>query len=76
MKLGTQENLPTQEVIRNTLLETRKRQGISQAELAANVGLTRQAVYAIEVNQYLPSTQIALRLARALKCRVEDLFPR
>lgn len=73
-KLGTQENLPTQEVIRNTLLETRKRQGISQAELAANVGLTRQAVYAIEVNQYLPSTQIALRLARVLKCRVEDLF--
>jgi len=58
----------------NRLLEIRKKQGISQAELAAEVGLTRQAVYAIEVNQYLPSTHIALRLARELNCRVEDLF--
>jgi molybdate-binding protein/DNA-binding XRE family transcriptional regulator len=62
------------EPVCNTLLDRRKQQGISQSELAALVGLTRQAVYAIEANQYLPSTQIALRLARALKCRVEDLF--
>ena len=65
---------PHQEPVCNRLLEIRKKQGISQAELAAEVGLTRQAVYAIEGNQYLPSTHIALRLARVLKCRVEDLF--
>ncbi len=47
---------------------------MSQAELAGRIGLTRQAMYAIEVNQYLPSTAIALRLARALECRVEDIF--
>jgi putative molybdopterin biosynthesis protein len=47
---------------------------MSQAELAGRIGLTRQAMYAIEANQYLPSTGIALRLARALECRVEDLF--
>ncbi len=65
---------PHQEPVCNRLLEIRKKQGISQAELATEVGLTRQAVYAIEGNQYLPSTHIALRLARVLKCRVEDLF--
>jgi molybdate-binding protein/DNA-binding XRE family transcriptional regulator len=62
------------EPVCNRLRDIRKKQGISQVELAALVGLTRQAVYAIEANQYLPSTHIALRLARALKCRVEDLF--
>jgi molybdate-binding protein/DNA-binding XRE family transcriptional regulator len=63
-----------QATVENRLLDLRKKQGLSQAELAACVGLTRQAVYAIEANQYLPGTHIALRLARALKCRVEDLF--
>jgi molybdate-binding protein/DNA-binding XRE family transcriptional regulator len=37
-------------------------------------GITRQAVCAIEANQYLPTTAVALRLAGALDCRVEDLF--
>jgi molybdate-binding protein/DNA-binding XRE family transcriptional regulator len=42
--------------------------------LASLAGITRQAVYAIEANQYLPTTAVALRLAGALDCRVEDLF--
>ncbi len=37
-------------------------------------GITRQAIYAIEANLYLPTTAVALRLAGALDCRVEDLF--
>lgn len=65
---------PHQEPVSNKLMDLRKKQGLSQTDLAAQVGLTRQAVYAIEGNQYLPSTHIALRLARVLKCRVEDLF--
>jgi putative molybdopterin biosynthesis protein len=78
-RLGNQKTLAEvkaspQEVVGNRLLELRKKQGISQVELAEQVGLTRQAVYAIETNQYLPSTPIALRLARTLQCRVEDLF--
>ena len=52
----------------------RKAKGMSQAELAERVGLTRQAMHAIEVNHYLPHTSIALRLARVLECKVEDLF--
>ncbi|MCA9498465.1 MAG: helix-turn-helix domain-containing protein, partial [Nitrospira sp.] len=73
-KTSLPPKLSPQESVCNRLGDIRKKQGISQAELAALVGLTRQAVYAIEANQYLPSTHIALRFARALKCRVEDLF--
>lgn len=48
--------------------------GLSQAELARQAGITRQALSAIEAGRYLPNTAVALRLARALGCRVEDLF--
>jgi putative molybdopterin biosynthesis protein len=48
--------------------------GISQQDLARQVGLSRQALGAIESGQYVPSTAVALRLARALGCRVEDVF--
>lgn len=37
-------------------------------------GITRQAIAAVETNQYSPATSVALQLARALRCRVEDLF--
>ena len=62
------------EPVANQLAAQRKKQGFSQAELARQAGITRQAVYAIEANQYLPSTQISLQLAEVLNCSVEDLF--
>jgi putative molybdopterin biosynthesis protein len=43
-------------------------------ELAAQVGVTRQAIYAIEAGTYMPNTAVALRLARVLETSVEDLF--
>ena len=54
----------------------RKRQafGLSQKQLADLAGITRQAVSALEANHYSPATSVALQLARALHCRVEDLF--
>ena len=52
----------------------RLERGLSQAELAASAGLTRQAVYAIESSHYLPNVTIALRLAHSLGRRVEELF--
>jgi molybdate-binding protein/DNA-binding XRE family transcriptional regulator len=52
----------------------RLERGLSQAELAEAAGLTRQAVYAIESNRYLPNVTVALRLAHSLGRRVEDLF--
>ncbi|MDX1412341.1 MAG: substrate-binding domain-containing protein [Nitrospirales bacterium] len=64
----------SEETVRNSLLDMRKAKGLTQSELATRAGLTRQALYAIECNHYLPSTSIALRLAKVLGCRVEDLF--
>ncbi|HKW85854.1 MAG TPA: helix-turn-helix transcriptional regulator, partial [Nitrospiraceae bacterium] len=60
--------------IENRLRGLRSAKGLSQGELARMAGITRQAVYAIEANQYLPTTAVALRLAGSLGCRVEDLF--
>jgi DNA-binding XRE family transcriptional regulator len=67
-------NRPHAEPVANRLADLRKKHGLSQAELAKQVGITRQAVYAIEANQYLPSTQIALQLAGVLNCQIEDIF--
>ena len=61
-------------MLENSLRAKRIERGLSQKAVAKEVGLTRQALYSIESNHYLPSTEISLRLARVLKCRVEELF--
>lgn len=48
--------------------------GLSQNELAELVGVKRQAIYDIESGKYAPNTALALRLAKQLGCKVEDLF--
>ena len=58
----------------NHLREKRLTLGLSQQRLAAMAGITRQAVCAVEADQYSPATSVALQLARALRCRVADLF--
>jgi molybdate-binding protein/DNA-binding XRE family transcriptional regulator len=58
----------------NRLAGTRKARGVSAVDLAAQVGVTRQAIYAIEAGTYMPNTAVALRLARVLDTSVEDLF--
>jgi len=48
--------------------------GLTQAELADLVGVTRQTIHSIESGKYNPSIELALRLARELGLAVEDLF--
>lgn len=60
--------------LHNQLKAIRTRLGLSQQDLAAAAGITRQTVGGIEARLYAPSAAVALRLARALGCRVEDLF--
>jgi molybdate-binding protein/DNA-binding XRE family transcriptional regulator len=60
--------------LENRLREKRQAIGLSQKQLADLAGITRQAVSALEADQYSPATSVALQLARALKCRVEELF--
>ena len=58
----------------NRLREKRQALGLSQKQLADLAGITRQAVSAVESNQYSPATSVSLQLARVLHCRVEELF--
>ncbi len=58
----------------NRLKEVRTARGLSQGELAARANVTRQAISSIEANRYLPTTVVALQLARVLNASVEDLF--
>lgn len=65
---------PSPASIENRLKLVRQTKGLSQAELAVRADITRQAVSAIESNHYLPTTAVALQLARVLGTSVEDLF--
>jgi len=47
---------------------------LTQAQLAAQVGVSRQTVNALEAGDYAPSVFLALRIGRALAAPVEDLF--
>ncbi|GBD17345.1 hypothetical protein HRbin26_02265 [bacterium HR26] len=60
--------------LRVRVRERRLALGLSQQELAGRAGLSRQALIAIEAGRLVPSVAVALRLARALRCRVDDLF--
>lgn len=52
----------------------RAREGLTQEELAARVGVTRKTINTIERGHFIPSTQLALKLAQVLKTTVEALF--
>jgi len=58
----------------NRLRVARAERSLSQGELADLVGVSRQTISSIETGQYGPSALLALRLARVLEVRVEDLF--
>ena len=58
----------------NRLKEERSRHGLSQAELAAKVGVSRKTINTVENGVFIPSALLALRLARALRTTVERLF--
>jgi molybdate-binding protein/DNA-binding XRE family transcriptional regulator len=60
--------------IENNLAALRQRRGLSAAWLAKSAGISRQTIYAMEAGSYVPNTAVALRLARALEVRMEDLF--
>lgn len=56
------------------LRERRQQCGLTQAQLAKAVGVSRQTVVAIEGGDYAPSVYLALRIAALLDSTVEELF--
>lgn len=60
--------------LRNTLKEHRARLGLTQADLAERIDVSRKTINTVENGIFVPSTVLALRLARALGVPVETLF--
>jgi putative transcriptional regulator len=60
--------------LNNRLLDLRAERGLTQAALAEMVGVSRKTINTVENGVFIPSTLLALKLARALERPVEDLF--
>ncbi len=61
--------------MKTRIAEARKAAGLTQEELAARAGVTRQTVIALEQGRYNPSLLLAHNVRKALgKERIEDLF--
>lgn len=60
--------------MRNRIREERLARGLSQADLAAALDVSRQTVIAIEGDRYSPSLPLAFRIARFFESTVDSLF--
>ncbi|MDB4114174.1 helix-turn-helix transcriptional regulator [Flavobacteriaceae bacterium] len=58
----------------NNLQQLRKAAHLTQQELSEAAEVSRKSINAIENGIYIPSTVLALKIAKTIKCRVEDLF--
>lgn len=61
-------------VLENTVEKSRKKLGITQANLANACDVTRQTIISVEKGDYVPSVALALALAKNLGTSVEKLF--
>ena len=62
------------EKLLNNLQQLRKAAHLTQQELSEAAEVSRKSINAIENGIYIPSTVLALKIAKTIKCRVEDLF--
>ena len=62
------------EKLLNNLEEFRKTANLTQQELSESAEVSRKSINAIENGIYVPSTVLALKIARTLSCNVEELF--
>ena len=58
----------------NTIKVQRAIKNVTQAHLAEVIGVSRQTINAMEKNKYVPSTLLALKLARFFEVNVEIIF--
>jgi putative transcriptional regulator len=60
--------------MKNTIRVERAILNITQADLAEKVKVSRQTINAIESNKYVPSTVLALKIARVFQKKLDDIF--
>ena len=58
----------------NNLEQLRKNAGLTQSDLSESAEVSRKSINAIENGIYVPSTVLALKIAKTLNCKVEDIF--
>ena len=60
--------------MKSKLRELRQLRGLSQAELADKLKVSRQTVNAIETEKYDPSLPLAFKIARLFRLKIEEIF--
>jgi len=60
--------------MKNNIRVERAIKGMTQEDLSVKVSVSRQTINAIESNKYIPSTVLALKIARVFKKPVEEVF--
>ena len=58
----------------NNLEKLRKSAGLTQQDLSESAEVSRKSINALENGIYVPSTVLALKIAKTLGCKVEDIF--
>ncbi len=64
----------THKTVGNRVKEIRKKLGLTQAQLAEIVGVSRVSIVAIETGRYIPTIETALRISQALNTPIDQLF--
>ena len=65
---------PNPPPVKNTIKVERAIKGLTQEELARKISVSRQTINAMEANKYVPSTVLALKIAKVFDKPVEEIF--
>ena len=60
--------------MKNNIKQLRKQAGLRQEDLAAQLGVSRQTIIAIENDKYNPTLELAMKIAKLLELPVESIF--
>jgi putative transcriptional regulator len=60
--------------MKNRVRAEREENKITQEELAKKVGVSRQTINSIELNKFIPSTLVSLKISKVFQKKVNDLF--
>lgn len=60
--------------MKNRVKQLRKEAGLRQEDMAAQLGVSRQTIIAIENDKYDPSLELAMKIARLLGLHVDEIF--
>lgn len=60
--------------MKNTIKVERAKKNWTQEDLAGKIGISRQSVNSIETGKFIPSTVLALKMAKVFGANVESIF--